>query len=171
MQDRIAGGGGRREVRFRGQERRRRGVKPCATIDQLMALLGGEIRFEILKTLALGPLDVSTLADRLDLSMPIVSHNLSLLREHALVVATRDKKRRIYALSPHVRIVRDGRAARLLITSSDGDQIEIHTRLPVTASATEVAAPDHAPVGGNRDGIEWEADQDYGAGEAIEARC
>ena len=52
----------------------------CAAMRDLMMIAAGGSRLEILQSLMNGAKDVSTLADDLELSLPMVSVNLRLLR-------------------------------------------------------------------------------------------
>jgi DNA-binding transcriptional ArsR family regulator len=66
-------------------------------LAQGFGLLSDETRLGILKILAAGPKNVSTLGKTLGLKQPIVSRHLGLLRMGRLVVGTRKAKRVEYA--------------------------------------------------------------------------
>jgi ArsR family transcriptional regulator len=60
------------------------------------ALLSDPTRLGILKMLAAGPKNVTTLCDALGLKQPTISHHLGLLRMGRLVVGTRKGKSVVY---------------------------------------------------------------------------
>jgi DNA-binding transcriptional ArsR family regulator len=63
-----------------------------------MFALSAPSRVEILGCLLAGPLSVGAITSMLTMEQSAVSHQLRVLREHALVKAERDGKRRVYAL-------------------------------------------------------------------------
>ena len=99
-------------------------------VDKLMALLGGPIRLDILRLLLVKTESVSDLAEKLDQSIGLTSHNLKLLREQGLVCSTRAARHRFYSLSPSVLIDRQGAQARLTFTAADGEQVQLLVTLP-----------------------------------------
>ena len=99
-------------------------------VDKLMALLGGPIRLDILRLLLVKTESVSDLAEKLDQSIGLTSHNLKLLREQGLVCSTRAARHRFYSLSPSVLIDRQGTQARLTFTAADGEQVQLLVTLP-----------------------------------------
>lgn len=70
----------------------------------LFAVVASRIRVEILGALRDRPSDVTSLADRLELAGDLVSYHLRQLRRHDLVAFRSEHTRRIYSLSPEVRI-------------------------------------------------------------------
>ena len=90
-------------------------VSRCKSVKELMAILGGGQRLEIILTLvtAGGPLTVQTLMDLLCLDSPMVSKNLRILREHGLVEYRPHKKLRWYQLASCVSVTPDGECLRV----------------------------------------------------------
>lgn len=74
-----------------------RGVVADQLADTMFAL-SAPSRVEILGCLLEGPLAVGEIMSMLEMEQSAVSHQLRVLREHALVKAERDGKRRVYAL-------------------------------------------------------------------------
>jgi ArsR family transcriptional regulator len=64
------------------------------------ALLSDPTRLGILKMLAAGPKNVTSLCDALGLKQPTISHHLGLLRMGRLVVGTRQGKSVVYVADP-----------------------------------------------------------------------
>lgn len=64
-----------------------------------MFALSTPSRVQILATLRAGPLSVGELVAHLGMEQSAVSHQLRVLREHALVHAERVGRRRVYALA------------------------------------------------------------------------
>ena len=75
----------------------------------IMKVLSDETRFAVLQRLLAGPLHVHEINEELGLDPTLLSHHLKVLREAALVTATRDGKQMLYGLSPGVRAGRDRR--------------------------------------------------------------
>ena len=107
-------------VRMRGREHRSADRLRPVSICDLLALLGGEIRLEILTSLGQSAKHVTALADELELSLGMVSHNLGLLREHGLVNTEHDKKHRIYRLSDRASGLTQAGCVQLAASSTDG---------------------------------------------------
>ena len=63
-----------------------------------MFALSAPSRVEILGCLLEGPLAVGEITSLLNMEQSAVSHQLRVLREHALVAVEREGKRRLYAL-------------------------------------------------------------------------
>ena len=68
--------------------------------DDEWSVLGDRTRRSIVEQLAVGPLAVGELADRLPVSRPAVSQHLKVLKDAGLVVERADGARRIYRLDP-----------------------------------------------------------------------
>jgi DNA-binding transcriptional ArsR family regulator len=64
------------------------------------AALADDTRLRIVELLAEGERDVSELNAHFAISQPAVSRHLRVLREHGLVRARPDGKRRVYSLDP-----------------------------------------------------------------------
>ncbi len=73
-------------------------------LTRILSLLGGPVRMEIIRYLALGPRPVGQLAEETGQSIGLVSHNLRLLREAEMVACTPRSRQRIYSLSPNIRL-------------------------------------------------------------------
>ena len=105
-----------------------------------MALLGGPIRLDIIRLLTQKTESVSVLADKLDHSIGLVSHNLKLLREQNIVISTRAARHRFYSLAPGIQIERSETNARLVFEAADGEKVNI-----VISLADETSTPVPAP--------------------------
>lgn len=68
--------------------------------DDVWTVLGDRTRRAIVEHLAVGPLPVGELADRLPVSRPAVSQHLKVLKDAGLVVERAVGARRIYRLDP-----------------------------------------------------------------------
>lgn len=108
--------------------------------DKLLSLLGGNVRFELIRHLAAGPQSVSSLAEQLDQSIGLVSHNLRLLRQHKLVEVKPNARQRIYSLSPSIRCEQLEQRVRLVFTLPSMDKVALDIPLP-----TDVASSDPVP--------------------------
>ena len=115
-------------------------------VDKLMALLGGPIRLDILRLLLVKTESVSDLAEKLDQSIGLTSHNLKLLREQGLVCSTRAARHRFYSLSPSVLIDRQGTQARLTFTAADGEQVQLLVTLPSEQPQAQTQAQAHERI-------------------------
>jgi len=71
---------------------------PGRCISLYLGLLSGQVRLEILRSLAEGPCTVTRLAEQLGVSVPLVSHNLRKLLEAGLVHVQPRARMRIYRL-------------------------------------------------------------------------
>lgn len=89
-----------------------------------LSMLGCSTRLSMLIALSREPLDVSTIAHRLDLSMPLLSNHLKLLRVAGMVDFHTFKSRRIYRLSSivSVSVTRD---IAISVRTGDGGQISV----------------------------------------------
>ena len=92
--------------------------------DRLLSLLGGRVRLAILRTLAKGPSHVGGIADSVDASIGLVSHNLRQLRDAGLVNRTIRARERIYTLAAAVSMGAHG-ALKLKIGTAEGGSIEV----------------------------------------------
>ena len=98
--------------------------------DKLLSLLGGNVRFELIRHLAQQPQSVSSLAEKLDQSIGLVSHNLRLLRQHELVDVKPNARQRIYSLSQNIRCEQADARVRLVFTLPSQDKIALDVPLP-----------------------------------------
>src|SRR5271170_2952795 len=73
-----------------------------------MFALSAPSRVQILGCLVDGPLSVGEIAGALEMEQSAVSHQLRVLRDHSLVAARREGKRRVYTLADeHVSVLLD----------------------------------------------------------------
>lgn len=86
------------------QQVRGGGIVTEGTLTRILSLLGGPVRMEIIRNLALGPRPVGQLAQETGQSIGLISHNLRLLREANLVACTPRSRQRIYSLAPNVTV-------------------------------------------------------------------
>ena len=100
----------------------------CATMPELLGILAGRIRYEIVTTLARGAMSVGVLAKRLELELPHISMNLSTLRRYRIVEATKVERARFYQLTALVECVEEGTRLILRLRSRDGVVVEIHAQ-------------------------------------------
>jgi DNA-binding transcriptional ArsR family regulator len=112
-------------------------VKPLPTAG-LLSVIGGSSRLEILRMLALRPIEVSALAEKLDLSISGVSHNLRILYEHGLVQWEQKGTVRVYRVSTRVRTKLRGGRLWLVVNSDDEEPVRIGLRAGSTAVAPSV---------------------------------
>ncbi len=76
-------------------------AKPDPVVEavQLLRLLADPTRLRLLGLLQSGPMNVTTLCQKLDLAQPTVSHHLGLLRSLKLVSNRRQGKQVFYSLN------------------------------------------------------------------------
>ena len=113
-----------------GRERCRGQVVPCGSIRDLMLIVAGGSRLEILEKLLDASRDVSTLADGLALEQSRVSCNLRLLRENGLVGVVPFRKNRFYHLAEHVRGSIHDQILNLTITTVHDESLSLRMRYP-----------------------------------------
>ncbi len=99
--------------------------KQLPQLGVLLALVAGDVRRKILLLLLKEPLDVTTLAKRLRVDVPGVSHKLGQLRENGLVTVTKDSRRRIYSLGPAIDASQRGGETTLSLHSRDGSKVTL----------------------------------------------
>lgn len=76
------------------------------TLSDILHLMGEPNRLKLLIVCLEGPKSVSELAERLQLSVPLASHHLSLLRTARLLIANREGKNIYYSIyDSHVRCI------------------------------------------------------------------
>jgi len=95
------------------------------TVDKLLTLLGGTVRLAILRELLVESRSVSKLADAVDQSIGLVSHNLKLLREQGLVVSTPSARHRYYSMSPRVQVEHLHDGTKLGFTAACGERVSL----------------------------------------------
>lgn len=106
-------------------EGRDRPGEPCHTLAEVLKVLNGPIRCEILFLLAKGERDVSAMSQGLDLDVATVSHNLSMLRRRGLVELRQEHKRHVYALASCVRSAVKAKQIEVTVTAKDGDSVTL----------------------------------------------
>lgn len=75
-------------------------------LSDILHLMGEANRLKLLLACLEGPKSVSELAEQLQLSVPLTSHHLSLLRSARLLVAQREGKHIYHRIfDPHVRCI------------------------------------------------------------------
>ena len=114
--------------------------------DKLLSLLGGNVRFELIRHLAAGPQSVSSLAEQLDQSIGLVSHNLRLLRQHKLVEVKPNARQRIYSLSPAIRCEQCEQRVRLVFTLPSMDKVALDIPLPTNTESSNPVPSIQVPI-------------------------
>src|SRR5688500_6777115 len=102
--------------------RKRRSIPPVRTICGLMA---SELRQAVLVEVADRPKDVSSLAERVGVSIPLLSHNLRRLLRTDLVAVRRSSRHRFYSLGSKARVSKQGSKVKLELTAADGSSVTI----------------------------------------------
>lgn len=125
-----------------GRERVDGQVVSCAAMRELMLIVAGSVRFEILWSLINQPRNVSALAAELELAVPMVSGNLRLLRENGLVEAEQRKKNRIYRVCSGVEGSRNGQFVRLRIRRGHGQWMVVQLPIAPRRSDGHDVTPD-----------------------------
>ncbi len=87
-------------------------LNPHRCADKLK-VLADPVRLAVIERLSRDAWAVTELAEALDVSQPLLSHHLKVLREAGLVVGKRSGKRTVYRLAKGVRKTTDGRAIDL----------------------------------------------------------
>ena len=121
------------------------GVSGGETVNQgnltrILSLLGGPVRMEIIRHLALGPRPVGQLAEETGQSIGLVSHNLRLLREAQLVACTPRSRQRIYSLAPKIRVRYGEQTLDLSVHVASEGSLTLSIPAP-GVSATQSEAP------------------------------
>ena len=112
-------------------------------LTRILSLLGGPVRMEIIRHLALGPRPVGQLAEETGQSIGLVSHNLRLLREAHLVDCTPRSRQRIYSLASNIRLRYGEQSLDLSVhVAAEGS---LTLSIPAPAS-TKSHDNEHAPV-------------------------
>ncbi|HAU1161714.1 ArsR family transcriptional regulator [Legionella sainthelensi] len=76
------------------------------TLSDILHLMGEPNRLKLLIVCLSGPQSVSELAEQLQLSVPLASHHLNLLRSSRLLIANREGKHIYYSIyDAHVRCI------------------------------------------------------------------
>ena len=103
-------------------------ILPCASIRDLMLVVAGGYRLEILQRLIMSSMDVTTLANDLELDQSRVSSNLRLLRANDLVDVTSIKKNRIYNLGNRVSGSRNDQFLNLAIKTGQDELLSLRVK-------------------------------------------
>lgn len=119
--------------------------RPTLRVDKLLSLLGGSVRFELVRQLADRPQSVSSLAEHLDQSIGLVSHNLRLLRQHEIVEVTPNARQRIYSLSPKISCECNDQRAKLGFTLENGERVQLEIRLAKPVDSVQSAPSIQVP--------------------------
>lgn len=115
-----------------GRERMENQVSACISGKDLMLIIGGGSRLEILRSLLEREFNVTELAEELELAVPMISSNLRVLRENGLVNVRQYKKNRFYSLRrERVQGIVNGQFVRLRIRSGTGEWLVVNVRKPV----------------------------------------
>jgi DNA-binding transcriptional ArsR family regulator len=118
-------------------------AKPDPVVEavQLLRILADPTRLRLLGLLQGGPLNVTTLCQKLDLAQPTVSHHLGLLRSLKLVTNRREGKQVFYALNAETVTNLDEQGG---LTVAAGP---VKVRFcNTTCEVTEPAVSPHAPA-------------------------
>lgn len=111
-----------------GRERCSGQILPCSSIRELMLVVAGGYRLEILQRLIVSSMDVSTLANDLELDQSRVSTNLRFLRESNLVDVTPIKKNRIYTLGNRISGYRNDQFLNLTIKTGQDEFLTLRVK-------------------------------------------
>ena len=63
-----------------------------------LRVLSHPVRLEIMRLAAAGDVSVGSLADELEISQPVTSQHLRVLREHGVLTVRKDGQRRLYSV-------------------------------------------------------------------------
>lgn len=117
-------------------------VRYAVMVEDLLRVLSGGQRFEILRALADSPKTVTEIANILFLKLNAVSRDLAYLEELGLVVSERIKTSRRYQLSNCVRFFRRGEMLQAVIINPTGHWILLHFDETAAPHRSLVAPPD-----------------------------
>ncbi len=133
------------------QEVRGGGIVTEGTLTRILSLLGGPVRMEIIRNLALGPRPVGQLAEETGQSIGLVSHNLRLLREANLVACTPRSRQRIYSLAPNVSVnyAQGMMDLRVHVAAEGNLALSIPTPIAKDLTDSEPITPAHQPERSN----------------------
>ena len=99
------------------------GPRSIHSLHELIRLIAGEARVEILLRVAERPRTVSELCEVTELDPPLVSHHLRPLREAGIINVLREGKFRRYYLTPSVQLAVTDNAFQLSIDGQDGTRV------------------------------------------------
>ena len=113
-------------------------------LTRILSLLGGPVRMEIIRYLALGPRPVGQLAEETGQSIGLVSHNLRLLREAQLVACTPRSRQRIYSLAANIRVRYGEQSLDLSVhVASEGS---LTLSIPAPGASATGTQPEQPPI-------------------------
>lgn len=113
---------------MKNEERTGGSALPFHTLDEFLGVIGSGRRLDILRRLSIEPHDVSRLAEVLEVSLPLVSQNLRVLKHYKLVQSTRNKQRHVYRINPNVGIGRVASQITIEVEFVSGDNCSIALR-------------------------------------------
>lgn len=99
------------------------------------------VRYEILVNVARAPVDVSALAQRLDLGIPLVSRYLGQLQGAGLLTHTKHGKYHIFTLGPAASAVFNDQGLILTMRSDDGQSVQWTLNTQKVAEFLRTSAP------------------------------
>lgn len=113
-----------------GQERVGRQPGACVPMKELIAVVIGACRMEIICRLRHRPQTVSAISSAMELEIATVSHHLRILHENALLQRKAVGTRRVYSLSKCVRAnVQACGMVQIELKGADGEKAIIQCRL------------------------------------------
>ncbi len=95
------------------------------SLSSLIAVLAGQIRIEILRELAGGPMCVTDLAESLQLDVSSVSHHLVILKKAGFVTVQRINNSRMYAVGGIASVDVESSGVHINALAPDGAWIEL----------------------------------------------
>lgn len=118
-----------------------------ATINELVALTSSSIRLEMISVLASNKVDVTSLANIVDLSVASVSYHLKKIREAGVANVEKSGKRRLYALAQSVQLISTDGSLAIKMPAGDGSFVTVE--LP-----NGHVLADHSNGGSSRTGVQ-----------------
>lgn len=116
------------------------------TLGAVLQQLAYGVRLEILLTLVEGGLDVSSLSQRLQLSMSVVSVHLGQLANCGLVERATAGRQRIYTLGAGARIQTGVSSAEIILEIEGGGSVKIALPRHAVDRLLRAAPPEPAPI-------------------------
>ncbi|MCH2134361.1 MAG: metalloregulator ArsR/SmtB family transcription factor [Phycisphaerales bacterium] len=116
------------------------GIVNQGSLTRVLSLLGGPVRLEIIRYLALGPRPVGQLAEETGQSIGLVSHNLRLLREANLVACTPRSRQRIYSLASSIRVRYGDQSLDLSVQAAAEGSLTLSVPAPALSPAEPAPA-------------------------------
>lgn len=97
----------------------------CPDLVRLVRLLSTPIHMEVLLALRFNELDVTSIAEALELDLSMVSRSLRRLHAFQMVKAERRKQKHIYSLGPAIDISIDDGHMRVTSKAADGAHVTL----------------------------------------------